>query len=307
MKIAIIGAGAMGCIYGTYLCKNNDVLLVDVYKEHIDAINEKGLEFVHLDGTTEIYRNMKATTDTSACSEAELVILVTKGYQTADALSANKSLIGSSTIILSLQNGYGNGDEIAKFVAEEQIVLGTSGGGAIVAGPGLVLHKGQGPTHMGSVTKNQKNAETVAKLMQESGVPKVELTADVKELVWSKLFVNIGINAICALLDDTNKCIAENEYANSVSRMLVKEAVEVVSAAGMDFDFDEVFKNVIDIALETGENRASMLADVTNRRRTEVDMINGAVVSEAAKVGMEAPLNALITNLIHAKERTYDR
>jgi 2-dehydropantoate 2-reductase len=128
---------------------------------------------------------------------------------------------------------------------------------------------------------------------------------DVKELVWSKVFVNVGINAICALLNDTNQCIANNEFAKKASYALVKEAVEIVNATGMNFNFEEVFKNVIDIALETGGNRASMLADVTNKRRTEVDRINGAITSEAAKMGREAPLNELITNLIHAKELLY--
>ncbi len=305
MKIGIIGAGAMGCIYGTYLCKHNEVLLVDVVQAHVDAINEKGLEFVHLDGTTEIYKNMKATTDTKGYSAADLVILLTKGYQSADALSANASLIGPKTIVLTLQNGYGNSDEIVKFVPEEQIVVGTSGGGAIVAGSGYVLHKGQGPTHLGCLTEDQTNADIVAKLMEEGGVPHVELTPDVKELVWSKVFVNVGINGICALLNDTNQCIANNEFARAASYALVNEAVEIVNASGMNFNFEEVFQNVIDIALETGGNIASMLADVTNKRRTEVDQINGAVASEAKKLGMEAPLNELMTNLIHAKEQLY--
>ena len=305
MNIAIIGAGAMGCIYGTYFCKKNEVLLVDVVKAHVDAINEHGLEFVHLDGTTEIYKNMKATLDTTGYPAADLVVLLTKGYQSAAALAANKSLIGKDTIVLSLQNGYGNADEIVKFVPEEQIVLGTSGGGAIVAGPGHVLHKGQGPTHVGSLTKDQSKAEIVAKAMSECDVPNVELTPDVRELVWSKLFVNVGINPICALLDDTNQCIANNEFANKVSYAAVKEAVAVANAIGLSFNFEDVFKNVIDIALTTGPNRASMLADVSNKRLTEIDRINGAIVSEGAKIGMKAPLNEMLTNLVHAKEQLY--
>ncbi len=305
MKIAIVGAGAMGCIYATYLCEHNEVLLVDVVKAHVDAINERGLEFVHLDGTTKIYKNLSATIDTTGCEPTDLLILLTKGYQSAAALTANKSLIGPATVVLSLQNGYGNADEIVKFVPEEQIVLGTSSGGAIVAGPGHVLHKGQGPTHLGCLTVDQSRAELVAKVMIEGGVPEVELTPDVRELVWSKLFVNIGINPICALLDETNQCIANNPYAKAVSHALVKEAVAVANAAGMSFEFEEMFENVLDVALVTGDNRASMLADVSNKRLTEVDRINGAAVSEAAKLGMEAPLNALVTNLIHAKEQLY--
>ena len=305
MKIAIIGAGAMGCIYATYLCKHNDVLLVDVVKEHVDAINEHGLVFEHLDGHEATYTNLRATLDTSNESPAGLVILLTKGYQSAQALEANKALIGPDTTVLSLQNGYGNADEIVKYVPEEQIVLGTSGGGAIVAGPGHVLHRGQGGTHIGGMGKDQSRAEVVKKLMDEGGVPEVELVPNVLELVWSKLFVNIGINAICALTDGLNKTVVINEFAHKASYTLVKEAVEVANAVGMNFDFEKEFKNVMDIATVTGENVCSMLADVRHKRRTEVDRINGAAVSEGAKVGMAAPFNEFITNLIHAKELLY--
>lgn len=305
MKIGIIGAGAMGCIYGMYLSKHNDVLLVDVVKAHVDAINENGLKFTHLDGHTEYYKNLKATTDTTGCEAMDLVILLTKGYQSADALTANKSLIGPNTVVLSLQNGYGNADEIVKFVPETQILLGTSGGGAIVAGPGDVLHKGQGPTHIGSLSGNHDMAKKIVKVMQECDVPETVFEENVKQLVWSKVFVNIGINAICALIKDTNQCIVNNSFANAASHALVREAVAIANATGMDFDVEAEIKNVEDIALITGENICSMLADTNNKRRTEVDRINGAAVSEGAKVGLKAPLNELIVNLIHAKEKLY--
>ena len=305
MKSAVIGAGAMGCIYGMYLSRKNEVLLIDVVKPHVDAINDKGLEFTHLDGKTEMVTRLKATMDTAGCEAQDIVILLTKGYQSAEALEKNASLIGPDTIVCSLQNGYGNADDIIKYVPEEQIVLGTSGGGAIVAGPGKILHKGQGPTQLGCLTADQTKAEVVAKAMDECGVPSVELIADVKTLLWSKLFVNIGINPICALTGETNQSIANNPFSNAVSAMLVKEAVEVTNATGMHFDYEEMRQHVIDIALVTGGNICSMLADVTNKRRTEVDRINGAAVSEGAKAGMKAPLNEMITALIHAKEQTY--
>ena len=305
MNVGIIGAGAMGCIYGMYLSRKHSVLLVDVVQAHVDAINENGLEFTHLDGTTETVTRLRATTDTSSCTPADLVILLTKGYQSAQALEANSTLIGPDTIVCSLQNGYGNADDIEKYVPTEQIVLGTSGGGATVAGPGRILHKGQGPTQLGCLTEDQSRAELVARAMSECGVPQVELIPDVKELLWSKLFVNVGINAICALTGETNQSIANNPFSHSVSSMLVREAVEVANAVGMHFDYDAAFAHVIDIALVTGGNICSMLADVIHKRRTEVDRINGAIVSEAAKVGKPAPLNEMITALIHAKEKTY--
>lgn len=305
MNIAIIGAGAMGCIYGMYFSRKNDVLLVDVMQDHVDAINANGLEFTHLDGTTEFVKNVKATTDTSACTPAELVVLLTKGYQSEAALQANKTLIGPDTIVLSLQNGYGNADDIMKVVPESQIVLGTSAGGAIVAGPGKILHKGQGATNLGALVEDQSKAKLVADLMIEGGVPGVMLTPNVRELLWGKLFVNIGINPICALTGETNISISENPFSNAVSRMLVTEAVQVANATGMHFDVEEQVKHCVDAAIGTGGNICSMLADVNHKRRTEVDRINGAAVSEAAKVGMKAPLNEMITALIHAKEQTY--
>ena len=174
MNVGIIGAGAMGCIYGMYLSRKHSVLLVDVVQAHVDAINENGLEFTHLDGTTETVTRLRATTDTSSCTPADLVILLTKGYQSAQALEANSTLIGPDTIVCSLQNGYGNADDIEKYVPTEQIVLGTSGGGATVAGPGRILHKGQGPTQLGCLTEDQSRAELVARVMSECGVPQVE-------------------------------------------------------------------------------------------------------------------------------------
>ena len=304
MNVAVIGAGAMGCIYGMYLSKNNEVLLIDVVQAHVDAINANGLEFTHLNGETKFY-NIKATTDASEYGTADLVILLTKGYQSADALQKNSNLIGKDTIVLSLQNGYGNADDIVKYVPYEQIVLGTSGGGAIVQGPGKILHTGQGPTHLGCITESQKNAEIVAKLMTDADIPGIELTPNVKELIWSKVFVNIGINAICALAGLHNHNIADVEFCKNASYALVKEAVDIANATGMNFDFEKEFQNVLDIALVTGPNICSMWADVRNKRRTEVDRINGAAVSEGAKVGMEAPLNQLIVNLIHARETAY--
>ena len=305
MKIGIIGAGAMGCIYGMYLSRGHEVLLVDVVREHVDAINETGLQFTHLDGTTETVTRLKATLDSSGCEAADLVILLTKGYQSAEALAANRSLIGPETVVCSLQNGYGNADDIVRYVPEAQIVLGTSGGGATVAGPAQILHKGQGPTQLGCLTEDQSKAEFVARAMRECGVPSVELIPDVKELLWSKLFVNVGINPVCALTGELNRSIAENPSSRSVSAMLVREAVEVANATGMRFDYDAAFAHVIDIALVTGGNICSMLADMNHKRRTEIDRINGAVVSEGAKVGMKAPLNELITALIHAKENAF--
>ena len=305
MRIAVIGAGVMGCIYGGPLSVNNEMLLVDVYKPHIDAINNDGLRIKELDGSINVYGNPRATDDTSKESPADIVILLCKGYQTASALGSNKRLIGENTVVLSLQNGYGNADEIMKFVPQEQIVLGTSSHGGIMEGPGKVFHSGTGVTQLGCLTESQRSAEMIASVLESAGIKEVVLVPNVKRLVWHKLFVNCAINPIGALPNDTNQTVLNNEFSNAAARKIVAEAVEVANAAGMDFDFNEEFEYVLTVSKETANVRCSMLADVTNKRKTEVDRINGAIVSEAAKLGMRAPLNELMTELIHAKELTY--
>ena len=117
--------------------------------------------------------------------------MVHQRIQSEEALEKNKALIGPDTVVLSLQKGYGNADDIVKHVPENQIVLGTSGGGATVFGPGYLKHKGMGPTVLGCPSEDQTNAEMVANAMTECGVPDVQLEPNVKELLWSKLFVNI--------------------------------------------------------------------------------------------------------------------
>lgn len=305
MKIAVIGAGVMGCIYGGPLSRENDVLLVDVYKPHIDALNKNGLELSDPDSTIHLYKNVVATDDTSEYSAVDIVIILCKGYQTADALKKNKSLIGPNTIVLSLQNGYGNADEIAKYVPEEQIVLGTSSHGGIMRAPGKVYHAGTGITQLGCLSKSQTSAEIVKAVFEAAGIENVVLVADVKRLVWHKLFVNCAINPVAALIDDTNITAYQNTYANTAAQKIVYEAVQVANATGMSFDYQEEFNYVMTVSKETAQVRCSMLADVSNKRKTEVDRINGAIVAEAKKVGMEAPINELLTNLIHAKELLY--
>ncbi len=304
-NITVVGAGVMGCIYGGPLSEKYNVTLVDVYKPHIDAINKDGLELSDPDGTLHIYKNTVATDDTTLCSAADLVILLCKGYQTADALAKNKTLIGPNTIVLSLQNGYGNADEIVKFVPEEQIVLGTSSHGGIMNGPGKVFHAGTGLTQLGCLTKDQTSAERVKEAFENAGIEEIVLVPNVKRLVWHKLFVNCAINPVAGLIDDTNSTVSENHFSKKAAHAIVSEAVRIANATGMDFDFEEEFEYVMTVSRETAQVRCSMLADVTNKRKTEVDRMNGAIVNEAKKVGLEAPINELMTNLIHAKELLY--
>lgn len=118
----------------------------------------------------------------------------------------------------------------------------------------------------------------------------MNVQANVMQLIWHKLFANIAINAITALLDVTNGTIAENEHERDLAEKMVREAVAVANATGCSFDVETELKNAFDVALATGTNRSSMLQDVTRKGITEIKIINGAVVKEGKAAGVPTPL-----------------
>lgn len=303
MKIAILGAGAMGSLYGGYLSRNNTVWMIDIWQAHVNAIKENGLFIDELNGSvTHVTPN--ATISPEEVGIADLVVVFVKSTQTSVALAKNRAVIGANTTVLTLQNGYGNSDDIMKYVPREQVLVGTTSHGCTMKGPGHIFHAGAGPTHIGAMSEDQSLAEKIADTLRDAGF-ETHCSSKVMRLVWSKLFVNIAINAVTALLDVNNGYVSVNKHAAACAALMVREAVAVANATGMDFVADEVVKNALVIAANTAGNCSSMRADVLKRRQTEIIKINGAVVKKAAELGQKAPYNELITKLILAKEDTY--
>ena len=302
MKIAVVGAGAMGSLYGGLLSKNNEVFLVDIWKEHVDAVNSKGLIITEPEG--DVLVTPKAVTAIDEIGTADLLILFTKCTNTKSALDNARALIGPDTILLSLQNGYGNAEDMADYADSSRILVGTTGHGCSIKEPGHIIHAGKGETHIGAVSENQSRALDIARVLSDAGF-ETHVSSNIMELVWKKLFVNIGINPITALLSLPNKAIAENPAAKKASAFAVCEAVAVANAGGMNFDESAILESVITVAENTGENTSSMLADVLKCRQTEIIKINGAVVKKAAELGVPAPINEMLTLLIQARENSY--
>jgi 2-dehydropantoate 2-reductase len=304
MKIGLLGCGAMGSLYGGYLSKVHEVYVCDVWKEHIEAIRANGIRLDEPSGETAVFRPAFATSDPSEIGPVDLMIVFVKYMLLEDALKNAKSMIDDHTIVLSLQNGIGNYDEIAKVVPEAQICCGTTAHGCTFLEPGHVRHTGQGVTNVGTLKGPFSNAEKVADALRQAGFDAVA-HENVMELIWHKLFANIAINAITALLDQTNATVAENAFERTLAEKMVREAVAVANATGCHFDVDAELKNAFDVALATGANRSSMLQDVTRQRETEIKIINGAVVKTGQEAGIPTPYNDAICQLIQAKQSFY--
>ena len=299
MKISIIGAGAMGCLYACLL-NHHDVTLYDVNPAAVDVIRREGIRLLETDGTESAYHIPIFFSGEGTVAQ-DMVILFVKDTAGEAALRANLGLIGKDTSLLSLQNGMGNLEIMQKYVPACQILLGTTKHNCVTRAPGVIYHSGSGETQIGSPSGNLAQAEEIASALRTDRV-QVVACPDVKRLLWTKLMVNMTANPITALLDSTLGFCGENPHTRSILEMLIREAVAVAAADGVPFNADEVVRTVIGTMVTLSTGRASMCQDIRAGRRTEVDFINGAVVRLGRQYGIPTPCHELMVQLIHARE-----
>ena len=305
MKIAVIGAGAMGSLFGAMLAgADNEVWLYDVWQEHVQSINQEGLR-IEREGKTRMVR-LNATTDPDQIGQAELTIIFVKSTQTQAATQTAQQIAGSDGSVMTLQNGMGNADIIAEFIEPNRILAGTTSHGATMLGAGRIRHAGIGATTIGSWAATEQGRQLAgrfAEFFTQAGI-ETEAVDEVRSVVWNKLLINIGINAITALSGIKNGQILDLEITRELSRNAVEEAMAVARARDITIKEDAV-DIVFKVAEATAVNRSSMGQDVDHKRQTEIAAINGFIVSEAKKLGIDAPVNLALTALIKTMENHY--
>ena len=174
--------------------------------------------------------------------------------------------------------------------------------GATFLGPGRIRHAGKGPTHIAMADGSHRRLVAFATALAQAGF-ETHVEADVAGLVWSKLVINVGINALTALTGRQNGRLLDLEETRSLMADLVAEAVAVAKARGVTLTYADPLATVYDVAKKTGANRSSMLQDFDRGRETEIDFMNGAIVREAAELGIPVPVNAAVTRLVKAIDR----
>jgi len=305
MKIAVVGAGAMGSLFGALLAEaGNEVWLYDVWLEHVQTINQAGLR-IEREGKTRTV-DIRATDDPEQIGPAELVIIFVKSSRTSSAAETAQTIAGSDGSVMSLQNGMGNADVIAEFIEPERILAGTTSHGATMLGPGSIRHAGSGPTTIGPWAQGEggvQRAGQFAEFFNRAGI-KTDSVADVRSVVWNKLLINIGINAITALTNIKNGQILDLEITRELSRAAVNEAINVARELNIKIH-DEAVDIVFKVAEATALNRSSMGQDVDSLRQTEITAINGFIVREAKRLGLEAPVNFALTALVETLQYHY--
>lgn len=299
--VVVLGAGAMGCLLGGLVARSGrSVALVDVVQEKVDALG-RGIRFSGVEG--EFVVPVEAASDSSRLAPPDFLLFCVKAYDTRTAAAQHAHLAGPRTVVITLQNGLGNIEAISDSIEAGRLLAGTTSLGANMIEPAHVHFAGRGKIELGELDGTQTDRlERSAALFRDTGAD-VEFSRDVKALLWSKLVVNVGINALTALLDVRNGVLLELPAARDLMGRAVEEAVRVANRCGVAMNLDEAVARVEAVARATARNRSSMLSDVTAGRPTEVEQINGAVVERAAQHGLDAPVNEVLTRLTGAKAR----
>jgi 2-dehydropantoate 2-reductase len=305
MKIAVIGAGAMGSLFGALLAEGgHKVWLCDIWQDHINALKQNGLK-IEREGETRTVR-LNAASDPRQIGESELVLIFVKSTQTQSAAQSAALLADRNGWVMTLQNGMGNAEIIAEHTPSNRVLAGTTSHGATMLRAGSIRHAGAGPTTVGMWAGGAKEfqiARQIADQFTQAGIETAAVEA-VRPVIWDKLLVNVGINAITALTGIKNGQILDLESTREISRVAVEEAAAVAQAQGIEIRKDPV-AHVFQVAAATAANRSSMGQDVDHRRPSEIKAINGFVVREAGRMGLTAPVNQTLSALVETMEAHY--
>ena len=301
-RVAIVGAGAMGSIFGAALSAAGcDTVFVDVSRPLVERLGEGGLVIV--DESEERRIAVQATTDPLSAGARDLVFFWVKCYQTESAARFVSPLVGPNTVVASLQNGWGNGEILGRFFPSEQITVGVTYDSGTVLEPGRVAHTYKAETFVGPYAGDSlDDARWVAEVVSNAGI-RVTATPAIRAAIWEKLVMTASVLPVAALTGLTSGALREPGPTLDLVDGLAREAVDTGRAAGYDLDVEEQLEKIR--AALFGEGKASMLQDVEAGRRTEIDVVNGAVVREAQAHGIDVPLNRAMIALITGHERAH--
>ena len=303
MKIGILGAGAMGILFGGLLKKfGHEVTLIVKDHNKKKLLDDKGV-CLNLDqGRFTVYPQILHTKERS---RFEIIIVFTKTNNTIEALNAYKNNIGKDTYLMSLQNGLGNFEKLLNFADRSKIIYGTTMAPADLNGMREVSSFGSHLSQFKSGdSKNNNFVNQIAEHFQLSSIhSKVNLNVD--NVIWDKVAFNTAMNTICALLEITPKTIENNKYLKKFALNVAKETCTIGKAFGIKINEMNIANNIKLSCKEHGEHKPSMLQDVLLKKKTEIDSLNGEVVRIGSKLKMSTPLNTSLFNLIKAKENNY--
>lgn len=304
MRLAVIGGGAMGSLFAAQLAPHAAVWLLTGRQAHREAIARDGLRLQLPDGRLETVPVRVVASATALPAPVDVALILVKSPQTEAATRKAAAILKTDGLALTLQNGLGNLDTMAAALGEGRAAQGVTAHGASIPAPGRVVHAGAGPTWLAVPPGRHSIVAAVAELFNVAGL-ETHVADDLAGMVWGKLTVNAGINALTAILGRPNGFLADDDSARVLMHAAACEAAAVAHAQGIRLPFDDPAAHVEQVARATARNISSMLADVRRRVPTEAPVINGAVVRAGRRLGVPTPVNRALWRLVQAIEAGY--
>ncbi|HYY90434.1 MAG TPA: 2-dehydropantoate 2-reductase [Candidatus Dormibacteraeota bacterium] len=297
MRIAIFGAGAIGCLFGMRLHRSeNNVLLVHHDPRTVATIRKNGVRLKEVSGKM-IRARIQIKQSLSFEDRPDLVLLTVKAYDTEEAARNLSKQVERDTPVLSLQNGLGNVEILLRFFQSSSFMAGTTTEAVQRIGPGLILHKGSGTTWVGGIgVRSASRSKEIARLFGDSGF-KTRTSRNITGVIWSKAIVNSAINPISALARVSNRDIARIPSLREAALSLVEEGVLVARAHGVSLTPSPMIL-LSRVLASSGRNQSSMLQDIEAGRKTEIRELNGRIASLGKRLKVNSSLNSLITQLV---------
>jgi len=304
--IAVVGAGAMGCLFGGLLAEGGlDVTLVDVWQDHVERINRDGLKMVGYGGDRFI--PVRATTDPSGMEPVDVVFVQCKAPYTREAVGRVQHILRADSVAISFQNGLGNEEEIGEVIGMERVLGGVTAQGAAVVGPGVVRNFSDLPTYIGEMGGGlSERVERIAAALDGAGL-QTSASPDIRQAIWKKFLANIAVSPTSAVANLTIKEVFAVPELKETAFEALDEAAVVARAEGVELDLAETREVIDQIAGPggSGDNKSSLCVDILNRRPSEVDVISGAVVRLGRKHGIPTPVNRTLVAAVKGMESHY--
>ncbi len=306
LKIAIVGAGALGGTFGVLLADAGfDVTMVEIDKRRVDAIKSNGLTLYMPDGSVKKI-NIKITDNPKDVGIVDIVQISVKGPHTHSAATMAAPMIGDNTYVLSVQNGLGNLEVIANVVGKHKVIGGITAHSAMP----LSMHEIKYAGGLGGLWMGRYDAQADPKIKEigdmftQAGFKTDIIEGNVEVPIWRKLLANVACNAVAALTGFTGNQLLGCEHTRELIIKLAEETANVAKAKGLEFE-ELKFAGAFVLKALSGvkDNKISMLQDIEAKRKTEIETLNEAICKEGANHGVATPYNETITILIKAFEQ----
>ncbi|MFH0738434.1 MAG: 2-dehydropantoate 2-reductase [Candidatus Omnitrophota bacterium] len=304
MRIVVVGPGAMGSLLAAFLSKSKEeVWLLDKDRGRAQKIDQQGIIVEGISGNWQA--KVRASGNPHDIGRADLIIISVKAYDTKEAVLSVRPLVFENTRILTLQNGIGNIEIISELLGQEKVIGGATNLGSTLLDIGKVRHAGKGETVIGRIDgKIPVEMRSIRQIFNEVGLP-TRISRDIKGLLWSKLIINVGINALTAITRIPNGRIIELEWTRRILREAVTEATRVAKRKKIKLIYDDPLAKVEAVCEATAANISSMLQDVLRKKRTEIDFINAVIVRQAQELGITVTVNSILVDLVKTIESSY--